>query len=97
MEDNKKVAIFHCDNLVLGLDDIATNIESVLKLPVEKHCLAISEMGKVVESLREEQFKLTALVLHAEETRLSVNEPHAAIGYTALYRRLRSVSGMGGV
>lgn len=96
-------AIFHCGDLV----NIAALAQSLKGLPVRGLTGAdavaalveftLHELRKTIEDVQEGRrfagVKMALLVLHADESRLSVAERNAGIGYGKLYHALAAATG----
>ncbi|XP_078684623.1 uncharacterized protein LOC144918057 [Branchiostoma floridae x Branchiostoma belcheri] len=90
------VLIINCDE-TYPLDSVealvkkssqATCVETTIK-PVR---FSLPKLAEVSEEVKRKQLLCAILVLNAHESRLSINEKNAGIGYAVLYRALREAS-----
>jgi hypothetical protein len=93
----RKLHLFNCDR-TYKLDAVqdllnATKAKSRFE-PVEKHYFSLAQMSdmctKIIPKL---QMDLAFFVVHAHESRLSINEDNAGIGYAKIYRALLKATG----
>ena len=64
------------------------------KFSTDKRYFNVNEMPKFCETtLPRLEMDFAILVVHAEESRLSINEDNAGIGYTMIYRALLQATG----
>ncbi|XP_035681613.1 uncharacterized protein LOC118419358 [Branchiostoma floridae] len=99
--ESEDVLIINCDD-TFPLDSVHELVEKSsqatgIKTRIKRTRFQLSDLKETsekVKSEREEKGKLLCaiLVLHAHESRLSVNEKNAGIGYAVLYRALREAS-----
>lgn len=92
-DKSKKIYLFNCDNTY----DLTT-VEECLTEVGEKYDLQISfskiyfrlqRMAELVDTtLPTLEMDFAIFVVHANESRLSINEENAGIGYAKLYRAL---------
>ena len=60
----------------------------------EKHYFSLSEMSELSsKKIPGLQMDLAVFVVHAHESRLSINEENAGIGYAKIYRALLQATG----
>ena len=93
----KLVHLFNCDrtyklDAVEGLLNAAKlDFEPV----VEKHYFSLSQMSEMSENIESAklQIDMAFFVVHAHESRLSINEDNAGIGYAKIYRALLTATG----
>jgi hypothetical protein len=65
-----------------------------LKILVEKRYFRLQQMSEICETVFPKlQMDVAILVVHAHESRLSINEDNAGIGYARLYRALLQATG----
>ena len=95
---SQKVYLFNCDG-TYNLDIV----EKLLLEVDEKHSLDISteklnfrlnSMAEICENtVPQLQIDVATFVVHAHESRLSINEEHAGIGYAKIYKALQEATG----
>ena len=97
----KKVHLFNCDNL-FNLDSVESLFTSEVRskldfsISIEKHYFKLSQMSEMSEStVPGLQMNLAVFVVQANESRLSINEDNAGIGYAKIYRALVRATGEG--
>ena len=93
MSQRQLVHLFNCDR-TYNLDVV----EGLLKgskaklgfdLVVEKHYFTLSQMSEMTTNIIPKlQMDMAFFVVHAHESRLSINEDNAGIGYAKIYRAL---------
>ena len=94
----KRVHLFNCDN-TYKLDSVETLVLKMaddlnLRILVDKRNFRLSEMSDVCENIIPQlQMDYAVLVVHAHESRLSINEDNAGIGYAKIYRALLRATG----
>ncbi|XP_035681882.1 uncharacterized protein LOC118419553 [Branchiostoma floridae] len=90
------VLIINCDE-TYPLDSVhelvqkssrATSVET----SIERRSFSLPKLAEVSEEVKGKQLLCAILVLNAHESRLSINEKNAGIGYAVLYRALREAS-----
>lgn len=98
----KKVHLFNCDR-TYKLDAV----EGLLKATkaklgfdqepdpvVEKHYFSVAQMHEVADiTIPKLKIDVAFFVVHAHESRLSINEDNAGIGYAKIYRALLEATG----
>ncbi|CAH3119389.1 unnamed protein product [Pocillopora meandrina] len=93
-----KFHLFNCDN-TYSLDSVETLLLKMaddrnLRLLVDKRKFRLHEMtdvcGKTIPML---QMDYAVFVVHAHESRLSINEDNAGIGYAEIYKTLLRATG----
>ena len=99
MKTNLSVHLFNCDN-TFELDSVESLFTRVIRseldfnISIDKHYFRLSQMSvmsdKTVPGL---QMNLAVFVVHAHESRLSINEDGAGIGYAKIYRALKHATG----
>ena len=96
--ETKRVHLFNCDSL-FNLDSVKslfTSAESKLNfnIKIEKHHFKLSEMSEMSDSkVPGLHMDVAVFVVHANESRLSINEENAGIGYAKIYRALVQATG----
>ena len=94
----RKIHLFNCDR-TYKLDAVedwlnATKPKLRVQFSVEKHYFSLAEMSelssKTIPGLR---MDLAIFAVHARESRLSINEENAGIGYAKIYRALLQATG----
>ena len=63
---------------------------------IQSHYFVLRDMSEVCESIIPDQIKVddvAVFVIHAHESRLSINEDNAGIGYAKIYRALLQATG----
>ena len=97
-----KFHLFNCDN-TYSLDSVETLLLKMaddrnLRILVDKRKFRLHEMtdvcGKTIPML---QMDYAVFVVHAHESRLSINEDNAGIGYAKIYRALLQATGRSNV
>ncbi|CAH3119316.1 unnamed protein product, partial [Pocillopora meandrina] len=94
----KTVHLFHCDN-TFKLDSIEALLTTVkdkveFEISIKKHCFKLSEMSSVSDSkVPILNMDFAVFVVHANESRLSINEDNAGIGYAKIYKALLRATG----
>ena len=102
LQSKKRVHIFNCDN-TYKLEPVEKLLEETKKKlpeklsihvePVEKHSFRLAQMSEMVEKIRTLEMDMAFFVVHANESRLSINEDNAGIGYAKIYRALLQATG----
>jgi len=93
----QKLHLFNCDR-TYKLDAVvdllnATKADSRF-VPVEKHYFSLAEMPDMITKIIPKlDMHLAFFVVHAHESRLSINEDNAGIGYAKIYRALLKATG----
>ena len=85
--------LFNCDNTynLNAVETLLLKMEDKLKLKiaVEKHYFRLQHMTEICETTIPKLLMDVAIfVVHAHESRLSINEDNAGIGYARLYKAL---------
>jgi len=94
----RNIHLFNCDR-TYNLDAVedwfnGTKPKLEFKFSVEKHYFSLSEMSEwSSEKIPGLQMDLAVFVVHAHESRLSINEDNAGIGYAKIYRALLQATG----
>ncbi|CAH3119328.1 unnamed protein product [Pocillopora meandrina] len=102
LQSKKRVHIFNCDN-TYELEPVEKLLEETKKKlseklsihvePVEKHSFRLDQMSEMVDKIRTQEMDMAFFVVHASESRLSINEDNAGIGYAKIYRALLQATG----
>ncbi|XP_078380102.1 uncharacterized protein LOC144663042 isoform X1 [Oculina patagonica] len=101
METSRRVMRFHvfnCDN-TYRLDTVEALLLKMqdkhkFKILVEKRTFRLAEMKEMCETtIPKLQMDFAIFVVHAHESRLSINEDNAGIGYARFYRTLLQATG----
>ena len=93
-----RVCLFNCDS-IYKLDVVERLLMAVqekhgFKFSTDKHYFRLSEMSTFCETtVPRLEMDLAIFVVHAEESRLSINEYNAGIGYVKIYRALQQATG----
>ena len=90
--------LFNCDNTynLNSVEALLLKMEDKLKLKsaVEKHYFRLHKMTELCETTIPKLLMDVAIfVVHAHESRLSINEDNAGIGYAKIYRALLEATG----
>ena len=96
----KRVFLFNCDR-TYGLDSVEKlllnmkgDIRQQLSFDIVKTSFRLSEMLHVAErAIHKLKMDVAFFVVHANESRLSINEENAGIGYAKLYKALLQATG----
>jgi hypothetical protein len=97
MSRPRKLHLFNCDR-TYKLDAV----EELLKVTkaklgfdsVEKHYFSLAQMSEMTtKTIPNLQMDMAVFVVHAHESRLSINEDNAGIGYAKIYRALLEATG----
>ena len=97
-----KFHLFNCDN-TYSLDSVETLLLKMaddlnLRILVDRLNFRLPEMSDVCENIIPQlQMDYAVLVVHAHESRLSINEDNAGIGYAKIYRALLRATGRSSV
>ncbi len=96
--------LFNCDKtynldaveklLLDTKDNIRRKLSFDIQLPIGKNYFGYSKMSEMCEiTIPKLQMDFAIFVIHAHESRLSINEPYAGIGYAKVYRALLQATG----
>ena len=107
-ENPKRVHLFNCDKtynldsveeLFCEItDDVRRKPSFDIELPVRKNYFALSKMSEMCDTtIPKLRMDLAVFVVHAHESRLSINEDNAGIGYAKIYRALLKATGKSAV
>ena len=94
------VHFFNCDK-TYKLDVVEKLFEVVktklnFAISIQSQYFALRDMSQVCENIIPDQIKVddvAVFVVHAHESRLSINEDNAGIGYAKIYRALLQATG----
>ena len=92
------IYLFNCDN-TCNLDPIESLLLTLqndvkMRFTVHKRKFRLREMSEMSETVIPGlQMDFAVFAVHAHESRLSINEGNAGIGYASLYRALKRASG----
>ncbi|XP_022806092.1 uncharacterized protein LOC111343201 isoform X3 [Stylophora pistillata] len=92
-QSKKTVCLFHCDKTYnLGIVEAfleEMNEKYGLEFVIQKHEFRLFQMADVCETIIPQlQMDCAIFVVQANESRLSINEDNAGIGYSEIYRAL---------
>lgn len=92
-----RVHLFNCDE-TYKLEPVEDLLNKVAKLNgchmcVEKHYFRLHKMFEMVDKISTLAMDIAFFVLHAHESRLSINEDEPGIGYAKIYRALLQATG----
>ena len=96
----KCVHLFNCDQ-TYKLDVVERLFKAVepklnFAFSIQSHYFVLRDMSQVCENIIPDQIKVddfAVFVVHAHESRLSINEDNAGIGYAKIYRALLRATG----
>ena len=97
MSKQRSIHLFNCDR-TYKLDAVEDWLKATKpKLAsVEQHYFPLAKMSEMSnETISGLQMDLAVFVVHAHESRLSINEQNAGIGYAKIYRALLEKTGEG--
>ena len=86
------VHLFNCDR-TFKFDSIRKLMQDVEELSkyrftVEEHYFPLPKMTEICTQIADYKMDFAVFVVHANESRLSLNEERAGIGYAKIYRAL---------
>ena len=90
--------LFNCDE-TYNLETVEKFLLQVeekygFKITVDRRCFSLKQMTDLCEkTLPQLVMDFAVFVIHAGESRLSINEEHAGISYTKIYRALLEKTG----
>ena len=87
----KRVYVFNRDN-TYKLEPVEKLLDQ-FSIHVEKHSFRLPEMSEMIEKIPTLEMDMAFFVVHAHESRLSINEDNAGIGYAKIYRALLQATG----
>ena len=90
----KRVHLFNCDN-TYKLEPVEKLLEQFRNHVerVEKHSFRLAKMSEMLDKILTLEMDMAFFVVHAHESRLSINEDNAGIGYAKIYRGLLQATG----
>ena len=94
----KSVHLFNCDN-TFNLDSVESLFTKVrgdleFDISITKHQFRLSQLSEISDNtVPGLQMDFAIFVVHAHESRLSINEDNAGIGYAKIYRALLQATG----
>ena len=98
MSRERSIHLFNCDR-TYKLDIVEDWLEATkpklgFEFSVEPHYFSLSKMSEMSnETIPGLQMEVAVFVVHAHESRLSINEQNAGIGYAKIYRALLQKTG----
>jgi len=98
MAQLRKMHLFNCDR-TYKLDAVESLLEAMkAKLGFDsvpaKHYFSLAEMPEMTHNtIPKLEMDMAFFVVHAHESRLSINEDNAGIGYAKIYRALLEATG----
>ena len=95
---SQKVYLFNCDGTYnLGIVEkflLEVDEKHFLDISTEKLNFRLNSMAEICENtVPQLQIDVATFVVHAHESRLSINEEHAGIGYAKIYTALQKATG----
>ena len=98
MDKKKRVHLFNCDSTydLLVVEALLDSVREELPfiITVSKHYFSLRNMSEVCENtISRLTIDFAFFVVHANESRLSINESNVDIGYTKVYRALLEATG----
>ena len=96
--NSTNIYLFNCDN-TCSLDPIESLLLTVqndvrMRFAVGKRIFRLREMSDMCETIIPElQMDYAIFAVHAQESRLSINEDNAGIGFARIYRALLKATG----
>ena len=96
-DKNLNVHLFNCDK-TYKLDAVEMLLRVVeenssYKFAVTQHYFPLPKMAEISAEVAELEMDFAVFVVHANESRLSINEARAGIGYAKIYRSLIQATG----
>ena len=95
---SQRTCLLNCDG-TYKLDAVERFLMEVqekhgFELSTDKRYVGVNEISKFCETILPQlEMDFAIFVVHAEESRLSINEDNAGIGYTKIYRALLQATG----
>ena len=97
MSQLRKLHLFNCDRTykLEAVEDLLNETKAKLGfVSMEKHYFSLSQMSEMsTKTIPKLQMDFAIFVVHAHESRLSINEDNAGIGYAKIYRALLNATG----
>ena len=93
MDKKKRVHLFNCDKTydLLVVEALLRSVREKLPftITISKHYFSLKNMAEICENtISKITIDVAFFVVHANESRLSINESNVDIGYTRVYRAL---------
>ena len=94
----KRIHLFNCDK-TFDLDSVKLLFTAMtgkleFDLSIEKHYFSLSKMSEMSNStIPRLKMDFAVFVVHAHESRLSINEDNAGFSYAEIYRALLQATG----
>ena len=97
-QPNQRVCLFNCDNTyklnVVERFLMVVKEKYGFQISVEKFDFRLNQMAEISETtIPQLQMDIAIFVVHAHESRLSINEDNAGIGYAKVYKALLQAAG----
>jgi len=97
MSQPQKLHLFNCDRTYKldAVEDLLAAMKAKLRFDsVERHYFSISQMSEMTKNIIPKlEMDMAFFAVHAHESRLSINEDNAGIGYAKIYRALLERTG----
>jgi len=98
MDKKKRVHLFNCDKTydLLMVEALLRSVGDKLPftITISKHYFSLQNMSEICENtISRLTIDFAFFVVHANESRLSINESNVDIGYTKVYRALLETTG----
>jgi len=97
MAQLRKLRLFNCDRTYKldAVEGLLKGMKAKLGFDsVEKHYFSLAEMSEMTHNtIPKLEMDMAFFVVHAHESRLSINEDNAGIGYAKIYRALLEATG----
>ena len=98
MDNKKRVHLFNCDNTynLLVVEALLFSVREKLPftITISKHYFSLKNMSEICENtISRLTIDFAFFIVHANESRLSINESNVDIGYTKVYRALLEATG----
>ena len=97
MSQPQKLHLFNCDRTYKldAVEDLLAAMKAKLRFDsVERHYFSIAQMSEMTKNIIPKlEMDMAFFAVHAHESRLSINEDNAGIGYAKIYRALLEATG----
>ena len=96
MSQLRRVHLFNCDRTYKfdSVEDLLEATKAKVSFDsVEPHNFTLGQMSEMTAKIPSLGIDLAFFVVHAHESRLSINEDNAGIGYAKIYRALLNATG----
>ena len=97
MAQLRKLHLFNCDRTYKldAFEGVLQEMKAKLGFDsVKKHYFSLAEMPEMTHNtIPKLEMDMAFFVVHAHESRLSINEDNAGIGYAKIYRALLEATG----